>query len=136
MSRGYLLAKTYGRALCVVQDIILNYPTKAPIRADHSYLLGGGWRPWRCGVSHLKAAHGYVIHACFLRVKAALAHVYLNDLAIRVVLAEITVKQSDVVTHLGIPLINRLLRVQYPLLSPGMMIPLGAHFRLAKIIKA
>ena len=68
---GDLLAKADAVAFGIVEKIVLNDPPFAPMRADHTRLIGGGRCPGGGGVGHFKAAHRNIIYADLTREEAA-----------------------------------------------------------------
>ena len=80
VARRGLLAERDGRALRVVDDVVLDDPALRPVRPDEAGLVGGRRGPGRRGVRQLEAAHGDVVDVVLGGVEDRPAHVDLDEL--------------------------------------------------------
>src|SRR5512133_2094279 len=69
VARGDLLADRDGRALRVVDGVVLDDPALGPVRPDQPGLVGGRRGPRGGGLSELKPAHGDVVEVALDRVE-------------------------------------------------------------------
>ena len=87
----------------VADDVVLDDPAFAPVRADQADLLGGGRRPGRGRVPQGEAAHGDVVHARLVRIEHRLAHVDLDQLLVGIDALELRPDRGVLLVHLAEP---------------------------------
>ena len=100
--RGFL-AEGDGRALRVVDDVVLDDPALRPVGADEAGLVGGRRGPGTGSVRQLEAAHGDVVDVVLGGIEDRTAHVDLDELPIRVGALEVRPDRGLVSAHLGVP---------------------------------
>src|SRR6218665_820311 len=73
-----VLAQSDATTLGVVNDVVLDNPTPAPVGANDRGLLGRRRCPIGCGIPESKTADMNVVNEVFFRVKYGLTHVYFH----------------------------------------------------------
>ena len=106
MSCGCLFSNADAAAFGIMDDVIFHDPSLAPVGTQKARLVSCGRCPRAGGLSHLKAPHRNIIHACFLRVETALAHIDLSQFFVRVSALEVGVDICVFMVSLSVPLMN------------------------------
>ena len=130
---GNFFAKAYRAALCVVEDAVFYNPALCPVGANHSGLVCRWWCPGTCGLAHFKALDCYVVKACAVWVKAALAYAYFHKLLVGVKTVEVCVDFCFFPANFRKPLVDCLLHFKYGflVLGPRRIVACKALFCLA-----
>ena len=134
-----ILAQADAAALRVMDMVILDDPSLAPVRADQSRLVAGGRREGAGGLRQLKPGHGDVVFSALRRIEDAFAHVDLGQLPVRVRPLEVGPDGGVRNAHPAAPLVNGVLRIQNGLLvagSPDIVVPGLPPFRFLHFLKA
>ena len=111
MAGGCFLAQADGRALGIMQVVVLDDPPLGPVHAQHADLICRGRREGTGCLAHLKATDGDVVPADLLGVEATGTHVDLHQLRIGIRALEVGIQHRRIFAHLGIPLIDGILQV-------------------------
>ena len=81
--RGFL-AEGDGRALRVVDDVVLDDPALGPVRPDQAGLVGRRRCPGTRGLGEFKPADGDVVEVVLDRVEDRAPYVDLDELVVRI----------------------------------------------------
>ena len=84
-------SQTDSAAFCVVDYVVFDNPTLAPVCSQKSVLHCRRWCPLTGCLSHFKSAYGDIVNAGFLRKKAAFTHVDFAKLFVRIMVLEIRI---------------------------------------------
>jgi len=88
----------------VADDVVLDDPAFAPVRADQADLLGCRRRPGRGCMAHREAAHGDEVPSRLVGIEHGPADVDFDQLLVRVRAGELRPDRCLVLVHLGEPL--------------------------------
>ena len=136
VARRGLLAERDGRALRVVDDVVLDDPALRPVGADEAGLVGGRRGPRAGGLRQLEAAHGDVVDVVLGGIEDGAAHVDLDELRVRVGAVEVRPDRRVVRADLGVPDEPGLLRVADPVGRPRPVVDdLGAQRRVGHLAR-
>ena len=100
---GGFLADRDGRALGVVDSVVLDDPALRPVRADETGLVGGRRCPRAGGLSQLEPAHGDEVDVVLGRVEDGASHVDLDGVRVGVGTLEVGPDRRRVVLDFGVP---------------------------------
>ena len=79
-----IFAERYPRAFGIRNLTVLDDPTLAPVRSDHTFLISSRRSPLRCSFTYPKAGKCYMTDSLFLRIETVLTHIDLYILFIRI----------------------------------------------------
>ena len=110
-----------GTAFGVMKNIIFYYPAFAPVGSCHAWLICCGRCPGACRLGNFKSPQSNIVDACFIWIKTAFSDVNFRQFFIGVFPLEICIDHRLLFSHLCIPLVYRVLRVQQRLrmFGPG-----------------
>src|SRR4029453_9474898 len=108
---GDLLADRDGRALRIVDDVVLDDPAFRPVRPDQAGLVGGRRRPGAGGLGEFKTANGDVVEVMLDRVEHGAPYVDLDELLVRIGALEVAPNGGLLITYLCVPDELRLLGI-------------------------
>src|SRR5512133_1881124 len=84
VARGDLLADRDGRALRVVDDVVLDDPALGPVRPDQAGLVGRRRGPGAGGLGELKPTDSDVVEVALDRIEDRAPYVDLDELLVRI----------------------------------------------------
>ena len=122
--RIFILTERYSAALASPDLTILDYPSLAPVRADHSILICRRRRPRSSGLVDIKSAHGNIIYTVLFRHEAVSSNEYLDLLGIWILALEVGIKYRLSVLLLTEPLESRTFGIPgiFRLVTPDTLI--------------
>ena len=124
--RVVVFAQGDARAFGVGNVAVLNNPPLGPVWANHPILIGGGRGPGGGCLGDSKPADGDVVHPGLRGNKALPAHVDLHVFPVGISPLEVGVKHGLVPFLLGIPLVDRGLRLPRALIYLSLQAGLQA----------
>src|SRR5829696_2402880 len=131
-----LLADRDGRALRVVDDVVLDDPALGPVWPDQAGLVGRRRGPGAGGLGEFKPANGDVVEVVLDRVKNGAPYVDLYELLVRVHSLEVGPDGGLLITDFGVPDKSRLLGIVDPIDCSGPVVyHLGAQRRIRHLRK-
>src|SRR5687767_13793108 len=136
VARGHLLADRDGRALRIVDDVVLDDPALRPVWPDQTGLVGRRWGPGAGGLGEFKPANGDVVDVVLDRVEHGAPYVDLDELLVRVRALEVGPDGGLLITDLGVPDKSGLLGIADPVDCSGPVVyHLGAQWRIRHLRK-
>src|SRR5690554_5345464 len=96
-----------------MNNVVLYYPTLAPIWAYQARLICSWRGPGSSRMSHLKAFYSNIINACSFWIETASSYIYFSQLYIWIIPMEIGVDRGICIIDLYKPDVFSLLRIMY-----------------------
>src|SRR5512132_275289 len=122
VARRDLLADRDGRALRVVDDVVLDDPPLGPVRPDQAGLVGGRRGPGGGGLGELEPADSDVVDVVLDRVEDRAPYVDLDELLVWIRALEVGPDRRLVCLDFGVPDKSRLLRIADPVDCSGPVV--------------
>ena len=121
-----------GTAFCVVDNIVFDDPSLAPVCTEKSRLISGRRCPWASCLGHLKALDGNVIASCFQGIETAFTNIDLCQFFVWISTLEIGINCCCLVVCFAVPLINRIFRMKQwlQMFGPWRVDTFCAHHRM------